>query len=108
MSSDPGLTRFQEDSALGRWTASFWTPPALAGAVECLWHFEGRVAHACERVFPSGSVEIIVHLGARYRGAMHGGGPRDDYPPLCLTGLQSRPLVIEAAAQANTVVGIRP
>jgi AraC-like DNA-binding protein len=101
----PVWSTFEVDDNFGRWTATMHAPPALAGVVDGLWHFRGRVAHAHERVFPHGAVEIIVHLGERYRGHERDG--LQHYPALCLSGLRLQPLVIEAPPAACTVLGLR-
>jgi AraC-like DNA-binding protein len=57
--------------------------PPLAPFVEHLWHFEGELAHARERVLPSGQLQLLVNLhedelrwydGAGYATAHRGGG----------------------------------
>jgi AraC-like DNA-binding protein len=54
------------DSPLGAWTHAEARPARLAGVVESIWYFDGFVAERRERVFPSGVIELIVHLGERY------------------------------------------
>lgn len=96
---------FTEDGPLGRWVAAQWRPPGLAHAVKMLWTFDGAVALARERVFPDGAVQLIVHLGARYRSALDDGF-RDGYPPLCLSGLRLAPEVVEAPPGRTSVIGL--
>jgi len=95
------------DSALGRWTHTTWCPPRLAAVVEHLWHFEGRVTLLRERTFPGGHVELIVHLGPRYRGVDAGGGGATPYPVACVAGVQTTPLVVEAPDAPSCVLGVR-
>ncbi len=93
------------DSALGRWTYSEWQPAHLAGFVESIGCFEGEPAHPRERVFPHGRLELMVHLGARYRPA--GGSPADLYPVACFSGLMSSAAVVEAPPGGSRVLGVR-
>lgn len=92
-------------SPLGAWLLASWAPPALAGVVESMWYFEGRLAHRRERVFPIGRLELIVHLGECYGEV----GERDveRYAATCVTGQQLRALVIEAPAAHSAVLGVR-
>jgi hypothetical protein len=95
----------QVDSAFGRWTQTECRPRHLAGVVDQICHFSGTVAHAHERVFPNGVVELIVHLDHRYRLITNDLG--EMCPETCVGGLQTRALVVEAPAAACTVLGIR-
>jgi AraC-like DNA-binding protein len=96
----------QIDSPLGRWTMTEWRPPHLAGLVEFLWHFEGRMTYLRERVFPNGLLEIILHLDARYRLVEGSGGPAL-CPTACVGGLHASPFVVEAPAHFCRVIGVR-
>jgi AraC-like DNA-binding protein len=102
-----GMATRTVDSALGRWTHTTWCPPRLAAVVEHLWHFEGRVTLLRERTFPGGHVELIVHLGPRYRGVDAGGGGATPYPVACVAGVQTTPLVVEAPDAPSCVLGVR-
>lgn len=93
------------DSPLGTWTHAEARPGHLAGVVESIWYFDGFVAERRERVFPSGVIEVIVHLGERYRVVE--GGEATLCAPASLTGLQLVPLVVEAPASRSRVLGIR-
>ena len=42
-------------------------PVRLAGLVDHIWLFDGAMTCLRERTFPNGLLEIIVHLGERYR-----------------------------------------
>jgi AraC-like DNA-binding protein len=102
------------DSPLGRWTHTEWYPPHLAGVVERIWYFDGALAHQRERTFPNGMLELIVHLGARYRLVNAADPGRADGPAgeLCpvtsLGGIQSGPTVVEAPlVPRSTVLGVR-
>jgi len=92
-------------SPLGRWTVTEWRPAHLAGLVDFLWHFEGEMTHLRERVFPNGQLEVIVHLGDRYRLVDERGG--EVCPVTCLTGLQTAPIVVEAPPRPCAVLGVR-
>jgi AraC-like DNA-binding protein len=100
-----GITSLQVDSPLGRWTAHRWQPAHLAGVVDFLWHFEGRLTHLRERAFPSGMLELIVHFSEPYR-LVEGEG-MDRCSTACLTGLQTAPIVVEAPPGPTCVMGIR-
>ncbi|WP_341677317.1 helix-turn-helix domain-containing protein [Niveibacterium sp. SC-1] len=97
---------YAEDSALGCWRSWHWRPAPLAGAVDVLWYFEGQVAHPAERVFPDGSVQLIVQLGgapyANIEGARILG-----CPALCVTGLHTRAIRVKAPEGTSQVLGIR-
>ena len=93
------------ECALGRWTHSEARPADLSGLVEAMWHFDGEVACLRERTFPNGQLEIIVHLGEPYRD-VHGDRV-SVCPDTCVTGLQLRPMIIEAPGRRTAVLGIR-
>ena len=96
------------DSPLGRWVYSEWRPlpgTPLSAVVERVWHFDGVTTHRRERVFPNGMVELIVHLGERYR-LVEGMGTTL-CGTTCMTGLQTAPIVVEAPACPCRVLGIR-
>ncbi len=101
------LTAHSVDSPLGRWTHHHWTPPSLADVVDHLWHFEGWTTHPRERGFPGPYVELILHLGARYRAVDASGRAGDQFPLACAAGILLRPEVIEAPRAGSRVLGIR-
>jgi methylphosphotriester-DNA--protein-cysteine methyltransferase len=92
------------DGELGCWTAVEWRPAHLREAIARVWYFTGRTAHPRERVLPTGLLQLVVHLDARY-GVVRGGGV-ERCPALVMSGQQTRPFVIEAPAGASTVLGI--
>jgi AraC-like DNA-binding protein len=96
------------DSALGRWTAGHWQPPPasrLSAAVERVWYFDGTLALARERVFPDGTVEIVVQIDEPHRdGDLASPAP---FPAVCVNGVRTGPNVVVAPARRCRVVGIR-
>jgi AraC-like DNA-binding protein len=93
------------DDAFGVWTYLHCRPAHLAGLVEHIWLFDGSMTCLRERNFPNGNLEIIVHLGERYRVV-------EDLetwvcPTTCVTGLQLGHLVVEAPACRTKVLGVR-
>jgi AraC-like DNA-binding protein len=93
----------ETDTPHGRGTYSEWRPAHLAG-VERIFHFEGPTAHPRKRIFPNGSVELLVNLGAPYR-VVAGAGP-EHLETVWLGGTQSGPLVVEQPAY-QSVLGVR-
>lgn len=90
---------------LGRWTHAEARPGSLSGIVELMWHFEGSMVTLRERTFPTGSLEIIVHFGERYRDVI--GNRVSICPETCVTGVQLGPMVVEAPGRDTTVLAIR-
>lgn len=96
------------EADLGRWTHSEWRPPArhpLSWVVERIWDFEGQVTDRRERLFPCGVIELIVQLDDRYHDVEGAGLTLT--PPVCVTGMQLGPLVIEAPPRPCRVLGVR-
>jgi hypothetical protein len=91
------------DSPLGRWTHHEWSPPRLAGLVDHRWHFDGRMTLPRERGFPGGYLEIILHLGPRFRAVDDAGTAGDAFPVACVTGLQ-----LASAARSPCCTPARP
>ncbi|HSJ63434.1 MAG TPA: helix-turn-helix transcriptional regulator, partial [Gemmatimonadaceae bacterium] len=92
------------ESDLGAWTHSECRPPKLAGMVDLLWHFQGRMTLLRERHFPSGLLGLIVHLGPRYREVEP--LPNDTYPLVSIGGLQTSSFLIEAPPGECCVLGV--
>ena len=92
------------DGELGCWTAVEWRPVHLRDAVERFWHFTGRTAHPRERVLPTGLLQLVVHLDARYGVVREGGVER--CPALVMSGQQTQSSVIEAPSGPSTVLGV--
>jgi hypothetical protein len=71
------------------WIETTWVPDAtspLAGAIDRIWHFDGTLAAKRERVFPDGTLELIVQLDTPHRPGLD--GPADRFPP-GVTGLRT-------------------
>jgi AraC-like DNA-binding protein len=101
------LSTISVDSPFGRWTHTEWRPPHLTAVVDAIWHFEGKTALPRERLFPAAHLEMILHIGARFRDVDASGVTREEFPRACLTGMQLAPSVIEAPAEPCCVMGIR-
>jgi AraC-like DNA-binding protein len=93
------------DDAFGAWTYHQCRPAHLAGLVDHIWLFDGSMTCLRERTFPNGLLEIIVHLGQRYRVVEDRG--TWVCPTTCITGLQLGHLVVEAPAGRTRVLGVR-
>jgi AraC-like DNA-binding protein len=103
-----GIAARYLDTELGRWTHTEWRPRSedpLAWAVEAVWDFEGMAAHAHERVFPSGQLELILQLDDRYLDVLPDGV--HPTPVACVTGIQSRPIVVRAPRRPVRVLAVR-
>jgi AraC-like DNA-binding protein len=102
------MTTHTVDGPLGRWTHTSVRPAHLAGLVQDIWLFDGWLTTLRERTFPSGLLEIFVHLGDRYRLVEEQGRPQDwTCPVSCVTGLQLGHLVVEAPPGRTKVLGIK-
>jgi AraC-like DNA-binding protein len=100
------VTLTNHDSALGSWLHGIYRPGGeLAGALDSIWYFDGRLTHRREQIFPDGLIELNVHFAESYREVK--GDPSDPFPTLCVSGLAVRSAVIEAPREATTVLGIR-
>jgi AraC-like DNA-binding protein len=96
------------DCNLGRWTHTAWRPvpgDPLEWAVDRVWDFDGMAAHPQERVFPNGHLELIVQLDERYLDVTTAGAAPT--PATCVTGIFSRPAVVQAPRRPCRVLGVR-
>jgi AraC-like DNA-binding protein len=101
------ITTSRVDSALGCWTLTQWQPESdtrLAQAVLRIWLFEGSTVNPRERVFPDGSLEIVVQLNASYHRA---DSPSQPFPPVSVGGVRTTALTIEGPGHPVRVLGIR-
>jgi AraC-like DNA-binding protein len=101
------ITTNRVDSPLGSWTHHEARSARLAHVVDHMWHFDGRTSLPRERLFPGGYLEIILHLGPRFSDVDARGTTLDEFPLACITGMMTRPAVIEAPAGNCCVFGIR-
>jgi AraC-like DNA-binding protein len=104
----PGLAVDRHESALGCWISVGWTPAAgspLAGSIDRLWYFDGTLGTPRERVFPDGTLELIVQLDTPHRPGVD--APADRFPPVCMTGLRTTAEVVEAPPGRCRVLGVR-
>ncbi|MEP6835118.1 MAG: AraC family transcriptional regulator [Gemmatimonas sp.] len=101
------ITTIAHHSALGSWTHCECVPGVLGGAVEKLWHFEGRMSLLRERSFPRVYSEIILQLGPRFRDVSAAGISGDYFPQACFAGATTAPSVIEAPDAVCCVIGIQ-
>lgn len=102
-----GVVSRREESELGAWTQVMWRPSALAGLVESIWLFDGRLRRR-ERFYPTGELDLIVQLDAPSEPfRIVEGQPAGACPPSSLAGLIVAPLVIETPAVPTRVLGVR-
>jgi AraC-like DNA-binding protein len=73
--------------------------------VDRVWDFDGMAAHPQERVFPNGHLELIVQLDDRYLDITTAGAVPT--PAACVTGIFSRPAVVQAPRRPCRVLGVR-
>lgn len=99
------LVCWREASELGSWTQLAWRPSALAGLVECIWMFDGRLAHRRERFYPTGDLDLIVQLDVPFH--IVEGQPAIACPQTSLAGLLLAPLVIETPDTRSRVLVVR-
>jgi len=85
-----------------------WRPAAgdpLAPFVEAIAYCDGTVYHPRERLFPSGTLQLAVHLADHYRvPTLRGAAP---FPPVCVSGIRSSPVVMQTPAGRCRVVSVR-
>lgn len=96
----------RHESALGAWVHARWSPPVgseLHGAVCRIWYFDGVLVARRERVFPDGSVEIIVQLDEPHKPG--DGAYPQGFPPVCVTGLRLTSEVVVAPPGRARVLG---
>jgi methylphosphotriester-DNA--protein-cysteine methyltransferase len=95
------------DGALGRFVYHEWRPPLFAGLVERIWYSRGTAALPRKRIFPNGTLELLVNLGEPMR--LIAGTGADRFARGSLSGLQSGPIVIEMSASHETLgMRLRP
>jgi AraC-like DNA-binding protein len=88
-----------------------WRPAAhdpLADVVEAITACAGGFAHRQERVLPSGTADLVMHVDVPYRLVTPEG--TRPFPAACVSGLCDGPVLIESppANSAGVVVRLRP
>ncbi len=97
----------REESELGAWTQLVCRPSALAGLVESIWLFDGKLGGR-ERYYPTGDLDLLVQLDAPSEPfRIVEGQPAAACPSSCLAGLIVAPLVIETPAATSRMLGVR-
>lgn len=100
-----GIRVERHDSPLGRWVLARYDAPGPEGLVEGIWYYEGRMVRLRERHFPTGTLDLVVQLGAVYGHVED--GRVEPFPTTCITGVLLGPDVIQAPAEPCAVLGIR-
>ena len=93
---------------LGHLVHHGWRPRAgdpLAGLVEEIAHCDGTVLHAEERVFPSGRLDLVVHLDEPYAARRSRGAA--PFPATCITGVLAGPMLMVPPRGRARVVAVR-
>lgn len=99
-----GVVSWREESELGSWTQVTCRPRALAGLVESIWLFDGKLQRR-ERYYPTGELDLIVQLDEPFR--IVEGQPAGALAPTSLAGLIVTPLLIETPAVPTRILGVR-
>jgi AraC-like DNA-binding protein len=97
------VSRLEHTSDAARWLLCTWRPEALAGCVESLWYFEGRMPPLRERHAPNGLLDLAISLSGRYHMTDRRGSQL--LGPLAVSGLQTTPFLIEGPEQ-HRIVGM--
>ena len=95
------------DSPLGRWTVTTVAPhPLLRPIVRHIWHGEGRVAYARDRILPAAQSYLLFNLGAPHY-VVDPGPParRITFDDAWFCGISDRPIDAEAP-HGSVVVGV--
>lgn len=101
------VVSWREESDLGAWTQLVARPSALAGLVESIWLFDGKLSRR-ERYYPTGDLDLIVQLDSPSQSfRVVEGQPAAVSPSSCLAGLIVAPLVIETSVARSRVLGVR-
>jgi AraC-like DNA-binding protein len=95
------------DSPLGRWTVTTQEiHPLLRSIVRHIWHGEGRVAYARDRILPAAQSYLLINLGAP-QYVVDAGPPakRIAFDDVWFCGIADRPIDAEAP-HGSIVVGV--
>ncbi len=82
--------------------------PALSRFIDYLWSLSDAPAHARERIFPSGTLELVVNLAEdafRISCAPASGGSLGRFPGAIVSGCYAAPFEIDTRAHAS-IVGV--
>jgi AraC-like DNA-binding protein len=102
-----GVVSWREESDLGEWTQLVCRPSGLAGLVESIWLFDGKLSRR-ERHYPTGELDLIIQLDAPSTSfRVVEGQPAAACPSSFLAGLIVAPLVIETPAATSRMLGVR-
>ncbi len=97
------------DSPLGSWSLTDYAPPAgdeLSGVLQRVWLFNGATALPRERVFPDGTLEIVLQLDAVYR-PVQDGTAGEPFAPLSVGGIRTTAMTIQGPGRPVRVLGLR-
>jgi len=98
---------FRHESPLGRWTVTTLdVHPLLRGIVRQMWHGEGRVAYARDRILPAAQSTMLVNLGPPH--VVVGGDrtpTRRSFEGVWFAGISERPVEAEMP-HGSCVLGI--
>jgi hypothetical protein len=100
---------WREESELGEWTQLDWRSRELAGLVESVSLFDGKLTRRRQRYYPTGDVDLIVRMDAPSEPfRIVEGQPAAAFPAASLAGPIVAPVVIEAPAATSRVLAVRP
>jgi len=97
---------FRHESTLGRWTVTTLdVHPLLHGIVRQIWHGEGKVAYARDRILPSAQSTMLINLGPPHV-VIDGRDPGSrSFEGAWFAGLSERPIDAEMP-HGSCVLGI--
>lgn len=101
------ITVRRHDSALGRWCVTTLEPhPLLRGIVTHIWHGDGRVVYARDRILPAAQTYLLINLGPPQYAIECGAAPRRvAFDDVWFCGIAERPIDAEAP-DGSTVAGV--
>jgi AraC-like DNA-binding protein len=104
----PMIATTRVDSPLGCWTLTDYVPAAgdrLGDVLQRVWLFNGATTLPRERIFPDGTLEIVLQLDAQYR--LVSDGPGELFSPLSVGGMRTTAMTIEGSGRPVRVLGMR-
>lgn len=97
---------FRHESPLGRWTVTTLdVHPLLRGIVRQIWHGEGRVAYARDRILPAAQSTMLINLGPPHVVIGGEDSGRRSFEGVWFAGISERPIDAEMP-HGTCVVGI--